>query len=239
VTPPPVELPGGPARIPRPHLCEDRHRRARRVLHGRRDHARRAPDVAGRAAVLGAGAGQPDPGAAPRAGAVRAAPARLVPALLGVVPVLREPEDAAGARLRHRRRHGDRGPALGTLAPPLALAAARRLLPVFEWSTLARPYLLTFLLVVIGAELVHRRRLGVPLAAVLAGLVLTDDASGAVVAAALLTAALAGRRSGGGEVGRRWIPLAGVGAALVTAAVRRHPTRDYGGPTLGCRVTAR
>ena len=64
---------------------------------------------------------------------------------------------------------------------------------VFEYSTIGRPYILDFLLGVVGAEFVRRRRFSGWFALTLVGLILFDDAYGSIIAVALVSAAFCTR----------------------------------------------
>ena len=64
---------------------------------------------------------------------------------------------------------------------------------LFEYSTIGRPYILDFLLGVVGAEFVRRRRFSAWFALTLVGLVLFDDAFGTIIAVALISRVLCPR----------------------------------------------
>ncbi len=106
---------------------------------------------------------------------------------------------------------------------------------LFEYSTIGRPYILDFLLGVIGAEFVRRRRFSGWFALILVGLVVFDDAFGTIIAAALVSASFV--RAFRGPTGtdeRKHVVGAAVAAVLaqiLVLALSAAPA-DYGGPTL-------
>ena len=106
---------------------------------------------------------------------------------------------------------------------------------LFEYSTIGRPYILDFLLGVIGAEFVRRRRFSGWFALTLVGLVVFDDAFGTIIAVALISASFVRVSRGpatGGE--RKHVVAAAVAtvlAQILVLTLSKAPA-DYGGPTL-------
>ncbi|MGD0747900.1 MAG: hypothetical protein ABSB68_08830 [Acidimicrobiales bacterium] len=106
---------------------------------------------------------------------------------------------------------------------------------LFEYSTIGRPYILNFLLGVIGAEFVRRRRFSGWFALTLVGLVLFDDAFGTIIAIALISASFVRvSRGPAHQVERRQVVGAAVSTVLaqvLVLALSKAPA-NYGGPTL-------
>lgn len=103
--------------------------------------------------------------------------------------------------------------------------------PLFEYSTLARPYILDLVFTLGAAELIRRRRTGLWFGVTVAGLLFFDNAYGSVLAAGLVVAAVARSGSSGGW--RRAAKVAGgLGLfELVLLALERRPS-NYAGPVL-------
>lgn len=103
--------------------------------------------------------------------------------------------------------------------------------PLFEYSTLGRPYILDLIFTVAAAELIRRRRTGLWFGVTVAGLLFFDNAYGSVLAAGLMVAAWARAGSCGGW--RRAAKVAGgLGLfELALLALERRPS-DYAGPVL-------
>lgn len=109
--------------------------------------------------------------------------------------------------------------------------------PFFEYSTLSRPYIIEFLLAMLAAELLRRRRVGGLFGLTLATLIFIDNAYGSILALGLLTAAWV--RAIRPPPGHQAVSPRPIGCVTATTAaleallyfLGRMPP-DYGGPTL-------